>query len=67
MNPLNRDEYIPLAHGVVSDAMDGNKVLQFNPPRVTEIPPGNSTNSAFNIIHIDGLTGRAVMEFQKLP
>jgi len=67
VNPANRDEFIPLAHGSISDATDGNKVLQFNPLRVTEIPPGNSTNSAFNLIHIDGLTGRAVLEFQKLP
>ena len=31
-----------------------------------EIPPGNSTNSSYNIVHIDRLTGRAVLEFQKV-
>ena len=62
-----RDEYIPLAHGSVADAVDGNKVLQFSSPAVTETPPGNSTNSAYNLVHIDGLTGRAVLEYQKIP
>jgi prepilin-type N-terminal cleavage/methylation domain-containing protein len=62
-----RDEYIPLAHGSVGYAADQNKVLQFLPPAVAEIPRGNSTNSAYNLVHIDGLTGRAVLEFQKLP
>ena len=32
-----------------------------DPPQVTEMPPGNSTN-AYNIIHIDWLTGRAALE-----
>jgi len=31
-----------------------------------QMPPGNSTNSSYNLIHIDRLTGRAVLEFQKL-
>jgi hypothetical protein len=31
-----------------------------------EIPPGNSTNSSYNIVHIDKVTGRAVLEFQKI-
>jgi prepilin-type N-terminal cleavage/methylation domain-containing protein len=62
-----QDEYIPLAHGSVGDAVDGTKALQFASPTVTETPPGNSTNSAYNLVHIDGLTGRAVLEFQKIP
>jgi prepilin-type N-terminal cleavage/methylation domain-containing protein len=66
VNPSTRDEYIPLAHGTVADAVDGNKVLQFTPPTVQEIPPGNSTNLAYNIVHIDALTGRAVLEYHKL-
>ena len=56
-----RDEYIPLAQGTVVYASDPTtKALQFNAPDVTENPPGNSTNSMFNIIRIDHLTGRAV-------
>jgi prepilin-type N-terminal cleavage/methylation domain-containing protein len=66
VNQATRDEYIPLAHGTVADAADGNKVLQFAAPTVSEIPPGNSTNLAYNIVHIDALTGRAVLEYHKL-
>jgi prepilin-type N-terminal cleavage/methylation domain-containing protein len=66
VNPAIQDEYIPLAHGTVADAADGNKVLYFAPPTVNEIPPGNSTNLAYNIVHIDALTGRAVLEFHKM-
>ena len=62
-----RDEYIPLAQGSVSPAIDPTtKAYQFSgPPIVTENPPGNSTN-IYNIVHIDALTGRAVLEFQKV-
>jgi len=66
VNPSTRDEYIPLAHGSVADAADANKVLFFAPPVVSEIPPGNSTNLAYNIVHIDALTGRAVLEYHKI-
>lgn len=61
-----QDEYIPLAHGTMADAVDGNKALQFASPTVVENPPGNSTNSSFNLVHIDALTGRAVLEYQKI-
>jgi prepilin-type N-terminal cleavage/methylation domain-containing protein len=61
-----QDENIPLARGSVIYAADQNKVLQFNPPQVDEEPPGNSTSSAYNIIHIDALTGRATLEFQQV-
>jgi prepilin-type N-terminal cleavage/methylation domain-containing protein len=54
-----RDEYIPLAQGSVSYARDVNHALQLGAPDATEQPPGNSTNSMFNIVHIDRLTGRA--------
>jgi prepilin-type N-terminal cleavage/methylation domain-containing protein len=67
VNPATRDEYLPLAHGSVADAADANKVLFFAPPVVKEIPPGNSTNLAYNIVHIDALTGRAVLEYYKMP
>ena len=66
VNPAGRDEYIPLAHGSVGYVVNSDKVLQFASPTVTEIPAGNSTNSAFNLVHIDALTGRAVLEHQKL-
>jgi prepilin-type N-terminal cleavage/methylation domain-containing protein len=61
------DEFIPLAGGSVSPAMNSDKTLQLGPAIVSETPPGNSTGSSYNIIHIDALTGRAVLEFQKLP
>jgi Tfp pilus assembly protein FimT len=61
------DEYIPIAKGsVIYAAYPGTKVYQFNSPDVAENPPGNSTNSSYNIVHIDRLTGRAVLEYQKL-
>ncbi|MGA3283008.1 MAG: type II secretion system protein [Verrucomicrobiota bacterium] len=64
--PLTQDEYIPLAHGSVLPAIDLNtKALQFGSPDVSETPPGNSTN-AYNIVHIDWLTGRAVLEYHKM-
>jgi type II secretory pathway pseudopilin PulG len=60
-------ENIPIAKGSVIYAADaGTKRYQFNSPDVAEIPPGNSTNSSYNIVHIDRLTGRAVLEYQKL-
>jgi prepilin-type N-terminal cleavage/methylation domain-containing protein len=62
-----RDEYIPLAHGSVLPAINAStKALQFGSPDVLEMPPGNSTNIAYNIVHIDWLTGRAVLEFHKM-
>ena len=60
------DEYIPIAKGSVLYARDPvSKTFLFNSPDVLEMPPGNSTNS-YNIVHIDRLTGRAVLEFQKM-
>ena len=34
--------------------------------RFREMPSGNSAGSAYNIVHIDRLTGRAMLEFQKV-
>jgi prepilin-type N-terminal cleavage/methylation domain-containing protein len=66
-NLAGRDEYIPLAQGSVVPAMDGaTKALTFNSPSVLETPPGNSTNISYNIVHIDALTGRAVLEHHKM-
>ena len=67
LNVAPADEYIPLAQGYVTYAADANKALQFAAPDASENPPGNSTNSMFSIVHIDRLTGRAVLLRQKLP
>ncbi len=65
--PATQDEYIPLARGSVFPAMDpSSKTLQFNPPLISEVPPGNSTNSAYNLVDIDPLTGRATLRSQKV-
>ena len=66
-NPAGRDEYIPLARGSVVPALDpSSKVLQLNSPSVSEVPPGNSASSAFNLVDIDPLTGRATLRFQQV-
>ncbi len=65
VNPSGRDEFIPLARGVISHATDVNKVPLARAPDVAEQPPGNSTN-AFNVVHIDWLTGRARLERQEI-
>jgi prepilin-type N-terminal cleavage/methylation domain-containing protein len=65
-NLAGRDEYIPLAQGSVSPAIDvATRTYTLNPPAIAENPPGNSTN-IYNIIHIDALTGRAVLEYQQV-
>ena len=58
-----RDEYIPLAKGNVSYAMNADKIAQQANPALRENPSGNSTN-AFMLVHIDWLTGRANIERQ---
>jgi len=67
-NLAPRDEYIPLAQGSVSPAIDPNTkapiISASSAPSITENPAGSSTNSMYNIIHIDRLTGRAVLEYQ---
>ncbi len=69
---LTRHEYIPLAQGSVAPAVNGNtKTFLINNtsaswPSVLEVPPGNSTNISANIIDIDPLTGRAVLQFFKM-
>jgi prepilin-type N-terminal cleavage/methylation domain-containing protein len=66
-NPASQDEYIPLARGAVLPALDPNtRALQFSQPDVSETPPGNSTSSAYNIVDIDPLTGRATLRFEKV-
>lgn len=66
--PALRDAFIPLAHGSVVPAINGqigNHPRIFGSPDVQESPPGNSTN-AFNLIHIDALTGRARLEHREI-
>ena len=65
--PLTQHEYIPLARGSVSPAIDpSTKALQFGPASMLESPPGNSTSSAYNLVDIDPLTGRATLRFQQV-
>ena len=70
LNLAALDEYIPLAQGSVLPVINGGKktyvVAAGNAPSVSEVPPGNSTNSMYNLIHIDRLTGRATLEYQKV-
>lgn len=67
VNMAGAHEFIPLARGSVLPAIDPDTkaYLLTNPPagspQVTEIPPGNSTNT-YNIIDIDPLTGRATLQ-----
>ena len=62
-----RHEYIPLAHGSISPAVNpATKTFTLNAPSVLEVPAGNSTNISANVIDIDPLTGRAVLQFYKM-
>ena len=66
----SQDEYIPLARGTVSYGRDADKRPQFTPVIAGDIvqsPAGNSTSIAYNVIHIEALTGRATLEYHKLP
>ena len=61
-----RDEYIPLARGTVAHGRDRlTREYVQAVPELLEKPPGNSTN-AFNLIHIDRLTGRARLIQQEI-
>jgi prepilin-type N-terminal cleavage/methylation domain-containing protein len=61
-----QDEVIPLARGSVLFSRDAAKVPTRQLPSILEVPPGNSTNSAFNLVYIDWLTGRARIERQAI-
>ena len=64
------DAYIPLAQGSVSFPVDSTtkapQLTLMTPFNVSEIPPGNSTSISYNVVHVDALTGRAVLEFHKV-
>lgn len=62
-----QNDFIPLAKGNLHFARDvasgaGLEVL----PTITESPPGSATNSGFNVVSIDWLTGRAHLERQEV-
>ena len=63
------DEFIPLSKGGINYAKgtNGLPLLLVNgpSPSVVEAPPGNTTN-AYNLVHIDWLTGRARLERQEV-
>jgi prepilin-type N-terminal cleavage/methylation domain-containing protein len=64
---LPYDENIPLAYGSIVEPINPtNKVPTQGLPSAIEIPPGGSTNTPYNVIHIDRLTGRARLERQDL-
>jgi prepilin-type N-terminal cleavage/methylation domain-containing protein len=61
-----QDEYLPVARGTVAHSRDpATKKPKPGLPTLNENPPGNSTN-AFNLIHIDRLTGRARLIQQEI-
>lgn len=59
-------EYIPLARGSVAPAWDpATRAYQLSPAQISEVPLGNSTNT-YNVIDIEPLTGRAVLQQPKV-
>jgi len=62
----DRDEVIPLSRGSVLFGRDSARKPQKRPPSMLENPVGNSTNSAFNLVVIDRLTGRPHVERQEV-
>lgn len=58
-------EVIPLARGTVAPPLDVNKRPLYAAPTLIEKPAGNSTSSAYTLIYVDRLTGRARVERQK--
>jgi len=57
-SPNNEGEAIPLSRGSIFYAT-ANGVPLAQPADVLETPPGNSTSSMSNVIHLDWVTGRA--------
>ena len=70
VDPSYVDEYIPLAQGSVGFGYNGTTktptLTAITPADIIETPANNSVNSMFNLVHIDALTGRARLEFQKV-
>ena len=59
------EEVIPLARGKAIPSLDVNKKPLYSPPTLEENPAGNSTNSSYNLVYVDRLTGRARIERQQ--
>ncbi|HEX7651933.1 MAG TPA: prepilin-type N-terminal cleavage/methylation domain-containing protein [Verrucomicrobiae bacterium] len=61
---------LPLVQGQVAYGYNGTTkqpvLTAVNPSDISEVPAGNSTNIAYNLIHVDPLTGRAAQQFFKL-
>jgi hypothetical protein len=58
---------IPVSQGSIITAKDPtSRQLQVGSPQVIEMPPGNTTNISYNVVHIDPLTGRATLLFHKM-
>jgi prepilin-type N-terminal cleavage/methylation domain-containing protein len=58
---------IPLAQGSVIPGKDPTtRAPIMGAPGVNEMPPGNSTNISYTVVHIDPLTGRATLEYHKM-
>jgi prepilin-type N-terminal cleavage/methylation domain-containing protein len=58
---------IPLVRGNVYPPINpATKTPLFGPPQIDETPPGNGTNVAYNVLHIDPLTGRATLLFHAI-
>lgn len=64
-NPIYPDEYIPLAKASVFYHRDAQGALDFGPPDVKEVPPGNSIDT-YQRIHINWITGRARLEKKEI-
>jgi hypothetical protein len=71
LDPDGNGADIPLAQGVVNYGYSGNtktpQLAAVKPADIVENPPGNSTSISYNIVHIDPLTGRATLEFYRMP
>jgi prepilin-type N-terminal cleavage/methylation domain-containing protein len=68
VDPFFGHEYIPLAQGSVFFGVNPtNKIPMLTPVSINgivESPTNNSTSSMFNLVDIDGLTGRSRLQFQ---
>ena len=60
------EDYIPIAQGAVTFQRDPQtKVALLGPPSLVENPVGNATNT-YNLVRIDGITGRGHAEKQEV-
>jgi prepilin-type N-terminal cleavage/methylation domain-containing protein len=58
---------LPLVQGsVLPDHDTSTRALKVGPPQINDMIPGNGTNTSYNVVHIDPLTGRATLEYHKM-